>query len=93
MAQASPSEGIYSQGDGEYLPGRDDSEVLSPGYTVGHYRQDHALADEAQALIDQMGGADAGTKARLQSQAQALIDQIYGVTLKGQMNQALDAAR
>ena len=93
VAQASPSEGIYSQGDGEYLPGRDDSEVLSPGYTVGHYRQDHALADEAQALIDQMGGADAGTKARLQSQAQALIDQIYGVTLKGQMNQALDAAR
>ena len=32
-------------GDEKYYPGRDGSEVLSPGYTVQNYRDDHALAD------------------------------------------------
>lgn len=91
--QASPSAAPYVQGDGNYLPGRDDSEELSPGYTVGNYRQDRALADSAQELIDQMAGADPQTRESLRRQAQSLIDQIYGNTIKGQMSQALEAAR
>ena len=71
---------------------RSDDEELSDGYTVGNYRSDHALADQAQALINQMAGADEATRQSLYSQAQGLISQIYGVTLKGQMNSALQSA-
>ncbi len=82
----------YVAGDGNYLPGRDASEELSPGYTVGNYRQDHTLADQAQACIDQMAGADEGTRQMLSNQAQGLIDQIYGTTLRNKMKGALKAA-
>lgn len=72
--------------------GRSDDEELADGYTVRNYREDHALADQAQALINQMAGADDTTRQSLYSQAQNLIDQIYGVTLRGRMNSALRSA-
>lgn len=81
-----------SGGNSAYLPGRDDSELLSDNYTVGNYRQDHSLADQAQALINQMAAADPDTKQSLYNQAQSLIDQIYGNTLSRQMNETLNAA-
>lgn len=59
----------------QYLPGRADSEVLSSGYTVKNYREDHALADRARELL--AAGDTAG--------ASALVEQIYGQTLKRQM--------
>jgi len=40
--------------DEKYYPGRDGQEVLSPGYTVQNYRDDHALADRIEALIQQI---------------------------------------
>ena len=81
-----------SGGNSAYLPGRDDSELLADNYTVGNYRQDHSLADQAQALINQMAAADADTKQSLYNQAKSLIDQIYGNTLSRQMNETLNAA-
>ena len=81
-----------SGGNSAYLPGRDDSELLADNYTVGNYRQDHSLADQAQALINQMAAADADTKQSLYNQAKGLIDQIYGNTLSRQMNETLNAA-
>ncbi|MEY8337115.1 transglycosylase domain-containing protein [Lachnospiraceae bacterium 62-35] len=83
--------GTYVAGDGNYLPGRADSEEISPGYTVGHYRRDHTLADEAQRYIDQMAGADEQTRQALGNRARELVNQIYGTTLRGKMNQALNA--
>lgn len=81
------------QTDGSYLPGRDDGEELSPGYTVGNYRRDHTLADQAQALINQMAETpDEAARQSLRNQAKALIEQIYGNTLKRQMEGALQAA-
>lgn len=77
---------------GEYLPGRDDNEELSPGYTVGHYRADHELADQANTIITQMTGADEEKKQELYAQAQAIIDRIYGMTLKREMNAVLQSA-
>lgn len=74
------------------LGSRDDDEELSAGYTVRNYREDHALADQAQGLINQMAGADEATRQQLYAQAQGLINQIYGVTLKRQMNSVLAAA-
>lgn len=77
---------------GPYMPGRDEDEELSSGYTVKHYRDDHAYADQAQALINQMAGADEATRQQLYAQAQAAINQIYGTTLKREMNAVLAAA-
>ena len=66
--------------------------MLSPGYTVGDYRKDHALADEAQKYIDQMTGASPEEQERLRKKAESAINRIYGQTLKGQMLQVLEGA-
>ncbi len=71
-------------GDEKYYPGRDGSEVLSPGYTVQNYRDDHALADQIDALILKIAQeSDPGQREAYYEQAKALAEQIYGQTLKG----------
>ena len=90
---AGGGEGEYPQGgQGTYLEGYDDAYVLSPGYTVGDYRKDHALADEAQKYIDQMTGASPEEQERLRKKAESAINRIYGQTLKGQILQVLEGA-
>ena len=89
-APGSEKEDIKKEGRGEYLEGYDDSHVLSPNYTVGDYRKDHALADEAQKYIDQMAGASPEEQERLRKKAESAINRIYGQTLKGQMKEVLD---
>ncbi|MBS6518363.1 MAG: transglycosylase domain-containing protein [Clostridium sp.] len=91
-APGSEKEDIKKEGRGEYLEGYDDSHVLSPNYTVGDYRKDHALADEAQKYIDQMAGASPEEQERLRKKAESAINRIYGQTLKGQMKEVLDGA-
>ena len=91
-APAAEKEEIHKGGQGEYLDGYDDSYVLSPNYTVGDYRKDHALADEAQKYIDQMPGASPEEREALQQKAESAINQIYGQTLKGQMREVLEGA-
>ena len=83
---------ILKRRGGEYLEGYDDSHVLSPNYTVGDYRRDHALADEAQKYIDQMAGASPEEQERLRKKAESAINRIYGRTLKGQMEEVLAGA-
>lgn len=85
-----PETGI---GDGsEYLPGRDDDEMLSEGYTVGDFRKDHALADAAQELIDQMRKSGSSTRKQLKGEADALINQISGTTLRNRMKGILNSS-
>ncbi len=42
----------------KYLPGRDDSEVLYEGYTVGDYRADHTMGDNISLLLLKMQNLD-----------------------------------
>lgn len=77
---------------GQYLPGRADGELLSDGYTVGEFRQDHALADRAQELIDQMRKSGSGTKKKLRSEAESLINQIKGEAMRNRMNGILNSS-
>ncbi len=91
-APEAEKENIHKEGRGTYLEGYDDAYVLSPGYTVGDYRKDHALADEAQKYIDQMTGASPEEQERLRKKAESAINRIYGQTLKGQMLQVLEGA-
>lgn len=91
-APEAEKEDIHKEGRGVYLEGYDDAHVLSPGYTVGDYRKDHALADEAQKYIDQMAGADPEEQERLREKAESAINRIYGQTLKGQMRRVLEGA-
>lgn len=78
-------------GDEKYYPGRDGSEVLSPGYTVQNYRDDHALSDRIEALISQIAReTDRGQQEAYYEQAKALAEQIYGQTLKGAQRRRLE---
>lgn len=76
---------------GQYLPGRADEEFLYDGYTVGEFRQDHALADRAQELIEQMRKSGSGNRAKLKSEAESLINQIKGEALRNRMNGLLNS--
>lgn len=78
-----------------YLPGRDDNELLSEGYTVRNYREDHILADQAEALMYRMSGldpeADREERQKLYEEAEALIGQIYSRKLFAQESAKLEA--
>lgn len=75
-----------SNANEKYLPGRDGSEILSEGYTVQNYRDDHALADEANAILDEIvsGQYDKSEIMIKYEKARSLIEEIYGQTLKGE---------
>ena len=82
--KAFETETVIVNGDEKYYPGRDGQEVLSPGYTVQNYRDDHALADRIEALIGQIAQeSDRGQQEAYYEQAKVLAEQIYGQTLKG----------
>ena len=78
-----------------YMPGRDDDEVLSEGYTVRNYREDHMLADDADALMYEMSRLDTENEyyakqwQKLYEEAEALIEQIYSRKLYAQESEKL----
>lgn len=80
-----------------YLPGRSDDEVLSDGYTVKNYREDHILADRAEAIMYQMSGMNREVEyyekewQKLYDEAESLIGQIYSRKLYNQEMQKLEA--
>lgn len=70
-------------GDGtDYLARHEDEEELSNGYTVGDYRADHALADQAQKLLEEAGRT--GGRG-LRSEADSLINQIKSQDMKNRI--------
>lgn len=87
------SSGYYS-----YLEGRDDSEVLSDGYTVADYRNDRVIGEDIQDVIDSINNLDmsiSGAKDQLEqlySKGQSLVDTIYSVKYTSEMRSALDSA-
>ncbi len=78
-----------------YMPGRDDDEVLSEGYTVRNYREDHMLADDADALMYEMSRLDTENEyyakqwQKLYEEAEVLIEQIYSRKLYAQESEKL----
>lgn len=69
----------------QWLEGRSDSEELSPGYTVGNYKADHALGRKADLVIEELYKTTDGKKAeRLLDELDDIIDEIYGTTLRGE---------
>ncbi len=82
----------------EFMPGRSDDEVLSPGYTVGDYRKDHTIGAKIDAIITLMNALDKSHKDfkaeadKLYSEGQALVQSIYGNTLKTQKRKDLNNA-
>ena len=93
------AENVFNQSGAQaydsYLPGRDDNELLSEGYTVRNYREDHILADQAEALMYRMSGLDPETdreeRQKLYEEAEALIGQIYSRKLFAQESAKLEA--
>lgn len=88
------TEGYYS-----YLPGRDDSEVLSSGYTVQNYREDRVKGETIQAYISKINALDmsdsssAGLLEQYYSEATAFIaSEIYSRKYSTELTQSLNAA-
>lgn len=81
-----------------YMPGRDDSEVISPNYTVGHYRSDHVLGEEVDALIKEMKDLDTSRSDYLSvlkdkyNKALDVVEEIYGVTFTREKRQEVENA-
>lgn len=80
----------------QYLPGRDDDEILSDGYTIRNYREDHSVADQAETVMYQMQSLDRQTENGMQTwselyeEAKALINQIYSQKLRAQEAEKLE---
>lgn len=69
----------------QWLEGRNDSEELSAGYTVGNYKADHALGRKADQIIESIYKTTDGKQAKqLLDELKDTIDDIYGTTLREQ---------
>jgi hypothetical protein len=81
-----------------YLPGRDDSEVLSTGYTVADYRNDRVIGESIYAVIDKINALDETSVTfnidlrTLYNEGQGYVDTIYSQKYTAEMQANLDAA-
>ena len=85
--------GYYS-----YLEGRDDSEVLSDGYTVADYRSDRVIGEDVYAIIKKMKALDKNSSTfssdleGLYYEGQQYVDSIYSRNYTAEMQGKLDEA-
>lgn len=81
-----------------YLEGRDDSEVLSEGYTVANYREDRVIGESVIQIVNQINGLDRNSEnfqtnlQNLYSQGCSIIDTIYSIKYTNEMQIMLDTA-
>lgn len=81
-----------------YLPDRDDSEMLSSGYSVADYRNDRVIGESVDKAINEMiaidkNSADALNKVNAKrAEAQTIIDSIYSTKYTNEKQAALDTA-
>lgn len=80
-------EGYYS-----YLPGRDDSEVLSDGYTVADYREDRVIGESVYAIIAKINSGYGDIDSLYAEGCRIIKDQIYSRKYTAEMQGYLDAA-
>lgn len=77
-----------------YLPGRDDSEVLSSGYTVGDYRNDRVIGEGVTEIIQKMTmmSGDSVLLQEMYQEGCLIIDNIYSASYTNEMQTQLDTA-
>ncbi len=74
------------RGVGMYLIGHEDSFAITPDYTAGDFRRDHALADEAAMLLETAKSGGSGQNSQeLKNEANAKIDLIGSESMKERM--------
>ena len=89
----SNSDNYYS-----YLPGRDDEEVLSPGYTVGDFRTDRVIGESIDLIINQINSLDSTisnhgvTLENLYNQGVNIINTLRSTKYKAEMTSKLTEA-
>lgn len=78
----------------DYLPGREDSEVLSSGYTVADYRTDRVTGEGVTEIIQKMSSISGVTPELQQLYADGclIIESIYSVSYTAELQEALDTA-
>jgi membrane peptidoglycan carboxypeptidase len=80
----------------DYLPGRDDSEILSSGYTVYDYRKDRLLGEDIDSIITRMCALDASSNdyhtmlSSLYTDGCSLVESIYSRKYSAQKQEDLD---
>ena len=85
--------GYYS-----YLEGRDDSEILSDGYTVADYRSDRVIGEDVYAIIKKMNELDKDSASfssdleGLYYEGQQYVDSIFSRKYTSEMQGKLDEA-
>lgn len=81
-----------------YLPGRDDSEMLSSGYSVADYRNDRVIGEDVDRAILEMTKIDRNAVNALalvelkRQEAQTIVDSIYSQKYTAEKQAALDVA-
>jgi membrane peptidoglycan carboxypeptidase len=94
----SADEGLPDSAYEDYLPGRDDSEVLSSGYTVHDYRSDRVTGEDVDRVIARMEALDASSDsyqadlAALYAEGCAVVDSIYSSKYTREKQDDLDDA-
>lgn len=94
----SETDTLPSEAYKKYLPGRSDTEVLSPGYTVEDYRKDRVLGESVDAVIDYMNQLPKDSPTydsdlvTLYNQGKQVVDKIYSVKYTSEMLGKLNSA-
>ena len=71
-----------------YMPDRDDSEIISPNYTVGDYRSDRVIGESVDKVISEMNaiGTNEPTYESILNnkfkEGQEIVNTIYSVSYK-----------
>lgn len=78
----------------DYMVGREDSEVLSDGYTVYDFRKDRIIGESVEAVIANINSLNVGDQQleTLYSQGCEIISTIYSRRYTGEMQTRLDEA-
>lgn len=81
-----------------YLPGRDDSEVLSDGYTVADYRNDRVIGEQIDPIISKMYNLDKSSSTyvtdmnTLYYEGCSIIETVYSRKYTAELQNKLDTA-
>ena len=87
-----------TQGYSSYLEGRDDSEMLSDGYSVADYRNDRVIGEDVQKVINSINNIDmsiSGASDQLEQlylKGKNIIETIYSQNYTNEMTEKLDSA-
>ena len=90
------SQSLPSDAYDKYLPGRDDSEVLSDNYTVYDYRQDRLIGEDVQSICNQIAALNVALPSFLDSlqtlyeRGQATIQTVYSTKYKNELTNLLN---